>query len=152
MASRGAARNGRGGYQEPARPAAVSGPAALSARTDKGQPITPTRADRPGGEMGDRQASIERQKVTPLFAAPETPAPQMSEDDLMAAESAPIPNATDVWGPTERPWEPVTAGAEQGPGSGPVLDDRDQTEILLRAAYAQSRSPYLLRLLGSFGG
>lgn len=85
----------------------------------------------------------------PMFKGPSTPDVQA---DVSAAEPTPGVSGESVWGPTERPWEPVTAGAALGPGGGPVLDDRDETEVLLRAAYAQTRSPYLLRLLGQFGG
>ena len=47
------ARGKRGGYQKPARPAAVSGPGALSARTDGKVPQTLPS----GGDYGDRTAT-----------------------------------------------------------------------------------------------
>lgn len=88
----------RGGYQQPAHPAAVSGPGALSARTDGGaagggsQPI----ADPRYGEQqdfhdiqGGANIAAEAQNLVPLDA------------------------------PTQNPGEPVTAGASLGAGVGP---------------------------------
>lgn len=92
-----------GGYRKPAHPAPVSGPGALSARTDggpTGQP--PMVAD--GGQYGDRKAMESIQSGAPLAAAPQGPS---------AADMIPF-NA-----PTQSPGEPVTTGAALGPGIGP---------------------------------
>lgn len=129
---------GRGGYQAPAAPAAVSGPGALSARTDggPGQKITPTLSNRPGGQQGDRQASIEQQRMAPLrqggVAAPAPPAGGGMADPA-TAEAPPL--GVDPFGPTDRPWEPVTAGAQLGPGAAP--DPRQNLRDVLGAWYQQ---------------
>ena len=74
----------------------VSGPGALSRRTDTQAISTPTGL--PYGEAG---ALAEAQRQAPLPATP-----------------APLP-ITDLDAPTARPNEPVTAGAPFGPGPGP---------------------------------
>lgn len=84
-----------GGYREPSNPAAVSGPGALSARTDGSAAGPPPMqsSSTPSGPTGDMMVSsgsgASRDSVTPLDA------------------------------PSSRPDEPVTAGAEIGPGIGP---------------------------------
>lgn len=96
-----------GGYRAPNNPAPVSGPGALSRRTD-GQPIrVPT-----GGAYGDAQNLENLQKSAPLAASPggSTPVPPTGE-----AAGA---NLTPFGAPTEQPGTPVTAGASQGPGPG----------------------------------
>lgn len=81
----------RGGYRPPAQPAAVSGPGALSARTDSAAEMIPT-----GGGYGDRKEMAEIQAGA-----------SMSPRDL-----------TPLGAPSARPDEPVTAGADAGPGIG----------------------------------
>jgi hypothetical protein len=76
----------------------VSGPGPYSQRSDK-QPIRD-----PGGlPYGDNQALRRQQQAAPMAATPQVPAQQV----------VPL-NA-----PTQRPDEPVTAGAARGPGPGP---------------------------------
>ena len=102
--------SGRGGNDTtPARPAAVSGPGALSARTDGGpsQPIRPI----PGGTYGDRKASIEQQQAAPM-PAPAGPSP--GPQGPVPAPSPPAPQGpvnSDPFGPTERPDESIMTGA-----------------------------------------
>lgn len=97
------AENQHGGYRRPNKPAAVSGPGALSARTDGG-PTQPVRVA-PGGEYGSRQ---------------EMEAIQSSADmQGGGGMSAPPPQLTPLGAPSARPDEPVTAGAPAGPGIGP---------------------------------
>lgn len=57
-----------GGYRRPSSPAPVSGPGALSQRTDggPGQPVrTPT-----GGQYGEAQALTQMQQGAPLVGVP----------------------------------------------------------------------------------
>jgi hypothetical protein len=76
----------------------VSGPGPYSQRTDK-QPVRD-----PGGlPYGDNQALRQQQQAAPMAATPQIPAQQ--------------PIALNA--PTQRPDEPVTAGAARGPGPGP---------------------------------
>lgn len=92
--------DGHGGPRTPAHPAPVSGPGALSQRTDggptQGQMIAPGNAY---GERADMQAI-------------QSGAPMAGGGGLSAAM---LPKLTD---PTARPDEPVTAGADAGPGIG----------------------------------
>lgn len=104
-----------GGPRTPTNPAPVSGPGALSRRTDGGpgkQPIrTPT-----GMPYGEGGALTQLQQAIPLAATPggTTPGPPGA-----VGPSGPPPNVTPFGAPTEQPGTPVTAGAAMGPGPGP---------------------------------
>lgn len=100
----------RGGYRQPGSPAPVSGPGALSKRTDGG-PGQPVRAPS-GGAYGERQALEQMQQAAPLSASPggDVGVPQPAEDvtaGLVGLDA-----------PTQMPDEPVTAGAALGDGPG----------------------------------
>lgn len=91
-----------GGYRAPANPAPVSGPGALSQRTD-GQPAMQL-PDAAYGEQAEFQAI---QQGAPMMRASGPPPPGLLE-------------------PTQRPDEPVTSGAALGAGPGPeALQDRE---------------------------
>ena len=93
----------RGGYRKPANPAPVSGPGALSRRTDGG----PTQAARPipsGGQYGARKDMMELQSGAPMAG---NPAPQPNINPI-----------TSMFEATQRPEEPITAGADMGAGPG----------------------------------
>lgn len=85
--------DGHGGHRPPANPAAVSGPGALSARTDSAAEMIPS-----GGGYGDRKAMAEIQ----------------SGAQMMPDRSVLMP----LGAPSSRPGEPVTAGADAGAGMG----------------------------------
>lgn len=91
--------SGKGGYQPPAHPAPVSGPGALSQRTDggAGQPIR----DWPDAGYGENKSYRAQQAGAPL------------------AQSPGLPPVIPLDAPSQRPGEPVTAGAPLGPGPGP---------------------------------
>ncbi|GAA4890922.1 hypothetical protein ACFPM3_20195 [Streptomyces coeruleoprunus] len=98
-----------GGYRQPSSPAPVSGPGALSKRTDggPGQPVrTPS-----GGAYGERQELERIQQAAPLSASPGgdvgAPAPVDLTEGLIGLDA-----------PTQLPEEPVTAGAALGEGPG----------------------------------
>lgn len=99
-----------GGYRQPNSPAPVSGPGALSKRTDggPGQPVrTPS-----GGAYGDRQALEQMQQAAPLSASP--------GGDVGAPQGAPVDAGVIGFDqPTQQPDTPVTAGAAMGDGPGP---------------------------------
>lgn len=104
----------RGGYQKPSNPAPVSGPGALSRRTDGG----PTQGVKKmtGGAYGEGTALTELQQAAPMAASPQ---PRISTAGLGAAASmAPIVPLT---APTQRPEEPLTAGMPFGAGPGPEV-------------------------------
>jgi hypothetical protein len=100
---------GRGGYQPPAHPAAVSGPGRLSRRTDGG-PAQQLR-HLPDAQYGEDATYTAQQRSAPL--AQVNPAP------AAAAASGGQQSAVGFGDPSTRPGEPVTAGAASGPGPGP---------------------------------
>lgn len=111
-----------GGYRKPTNPAPVSGPGRLSKRTDGGpsQPVMETG----GFEYGGRQDFADIQGGAPMAA------------------SEPLPAATPLFTPTQRPGEPVTSGVSIGPGPGPaappVVDGRASRRLAMLAAYDES--------------
>lgn len=120
----------RGGYQEPATPAPVSGPGPMSQRTDGGaQPIR----DVPGGEWGDRQEMRQLQQDAPLAAAPGTTSP---------SSGGPAPALTPFDAPSASPDQPVTAGAPMGDGPGPEALGLPSTDTDTNADLEKLR-PYL---------
>jgi hypothetical protein len=102
---------GHGGMRRPSNPAPVSGPGALSQRTD-GQGARYMA----GGEYGEGQEMMDLQTSAPMSKT-EAPAarPRASRGQAAAAE---IARPTPLFAPTERPDEPITAGAPFGPGPG----------------------------------
>lgn len=132
----------RGGYRPPANPAPVSGPGALSQRTDGGVPTTlPT-----GGDYGDRKALAEQQS-----AAPMDPRQGAGAGGGAQAAGRPVPGSQfggSAFSPTQRPGEPLTAGVDwgEGPGAPPNLLGED-SYLLARALYAAAPSPQLERLI-----
>jgi hypothetical protein len=97
-----------GGYRQPSSPAPVSGPGALSKRTDGG-PGQPVRAPS-GGAYGERQQLEQLQQAAPL-----------AESAGGVTAGAPVDVTADLVGfgaPTQMPDEPVTAGAALGAGPG----------------------------------
>jgi len=129
----------RGGSRTPTNPAAVSGPGALSQRTDGGasQPIRLA----PGGPYGQRQALEQTQQAAPLAAGTGSGAPSPSAPP-------PTPGLEEgfggggVFGPTQRPQEPANTGLT--PQGGMLDEDPD---MLVRYLYSLYPHPDILRLL-----
>ena len=117
--------DGRGGYRRPSNPAPVSGPGALSQRTDGG-PATQPQMVASGGAYGDRKEMLDIQSGAPMAGGGATPPPSAIPFDA----------------PSMNPDEPVTAGAALGPGIGPeaagIKDDEQAT--------AEQMRPYLRSL------
>lgn len=90
----------QGGYRKPSDPAPVSGPSALSQRTDGGPADTQAAKYVSGLPHGEGQALMETQQSAPM-AASAMPAP------------API---VPLFAPTMRKDEPVTSGVDAGIG------------------------------------
>ena len=90
----------QGGYRKPSNPAPVSGPGALSQRTDGGgtQPATYV----PGLPYGQGQETYSNQVAAPMAG---NPIPKMEMPTPLLA-------------PTSRPNEPITAGIDRGAGPG----------------------------------
>ena len=132
----------RGGYQRPDKPAAVSGPGALSARTDGKVPaMLPT-----GGDYGDRKALAEQQS-----AAPMSPRQGAAGGGPAGAAGRPAPGSQfggSAFSPTNRPGEPLTAGTDWGAGPGaPTQHLPNDPYMAAKALYAISPTPELERLI-----
>lgn len=125
----------RGGYQRPSNPAPVSGPGALSERTDGG-PSQPIR-EIPGGQYGDRQANAELQASAPM-AVQGGPQQQAGGQPAPAPAAAPLPDLT---GPTTMPQRPVQSRL----GSSAFAQAEQQA--LLKMMYGAYPHPSLARLL-----
>lgn len=105
----------RGGPRTPTNPAPVSGPGALSQRTDGGPGKQPLRTPT-GMPYGEGGALTQLQKGAPLAASPGgATTPQAGG----AGPAGPPANVTPFGAPSQQPGTPVTAGAAAGPGPGP---------------------------------
>ncbi len=96
------------GYQPPANPAPVSGPGALSQRTDGG-PSQP-RMQLPDAAYGEQANFQDIQGGAPMAADPGVPLPP------------------GLGAPTMRPDEPVTEGVPVGPGSSVLRTPQSVTQ------------------------
>ena len=110
----------QGGLRRPAKPAPVSGPGALSRRTDGG----PTQGARymRGGQYGEGQEMMGLQQAAPMAARPKPARP-----------TTPMPTAvpiTPLGAPTQRPDEPLTTGNPFGAGPGPEVLSTPQPKRL----------------------
>jgi hypothetical protein len=94
----------QGGYREPSNPAPVSGPGALSQRTDGG----PTQGAKyiSGLPYGQGQQTYSNQVAQPMAGNP--------FEGMLAG-------ITPLTAPTERPNEPITSGMSFGAGPGPEV-------------------------------
>lgn len=96
--------NGRGGYRQPSNPAPVSGPGALSKRTDGGATEGMTQAPKyMAGMRYGMGGNMEQQSGAP-----------MQGSDIPSMQSPIVP----LTAPTSRPEEPITAGSDFGAGPG----------------------------------
>src|SRR5690348_5532140 len=106
----------RGGARQPGAPAPVSGPGALSRRTDggPGQPIRPVT----GLPYGQAQQLQSIQQAAPMSSSP---GGNQAQPALAAQAAQPPagPPRVPFGAPTQQPNVPVTAGAALGPGPGP---------------------------------
>lgn len=146
---------GVGGYQKPTNPAAFSGVGAQSQRTDGGPSMDEKQAARyiSGGSYGEGKDLMNIQQSAPMNAAPTTPRPAFDASML-----PPLPEGiTPLRALTQRPDEPITAGAPFGEGPNttepiiPLINNFDANEDTvaktIRATYAQFPSPALGRLV-----
>ena len=97
----------QGGYRQPSNPAPVSGPGALSQRTDGG-PIDgmtpPAQAPKYMPGLGYGQGgNMEQQSSAPIAGSL-----------LQPTAKVVVP----LGAPTQRPNEPITSGVDTGPGPG----------------------------------
>ena len=104
--------NSHGGARTPSNPAPVSGPGRLARRTDGGP--QQTQAQMTGLPYGENQDYMDMQSSAPMAAAPSVPTTRSRNTVPTGQSAAAIP----MFAPTGRPDEPVTAGADVGPGPG----------------------------------
>lgn len=102
-----------------------------------------------GQTYGTRQAQIEAVRAVP--AAP-PPAPQTGPPPV--DPNAPKPGSMpDLFGPTDHPDEPVTAGAPVGPGPGPeALGLTEPRQADLQNLAARNLYPFLAWAAARRGG
>lgn len=106
-----------GGKRTPARPAAVSGPGALSRRTDGGPSDPQAHSRLPDAKYGEQANFQEIQSGADLAGKP--------------AQAPPAAALVPLGADTQRPDEPVTSGSPFGPGAGPAaagIDTRDESK------------------------
>lgn len=122
--------NGHGGMRTPSNPAPVSGPGALSRRTD-GQPARYAS----GMPYGDGQDFYDVQTSAPMARTDNAAAGVRRARESQPRMAEPV-EVTPLFSPTQRPEEPVTSGAALGPGPGPALDQGGQrpSSVLMRLA------------------
>ena len=114
---------GKGGYQRPTSPAPVSGPGALAQRTDGGPASKQAIKYISGLPYGQGQEMVNIQSSAPMEASTPTPSPVPAsviagagqQPQQQAAPAQPLP-IVPLNAPTQRPNEPVTSGADLGPG------------------------------------
>lgn len=136
---------GKGGYRAPFKPAGVSGPGALSARTDGAVPqMLPS-----GGDYGDRKALATQQAGAPMSPqGGESTGAGVAPAGAQGAAGPPSYGPQGVFGPTARPGEPLTAGVDWGAGPGaPPKALPDDAYIAAKALYSISPTPELERLI-----
>ena len=122
---------GKGGYQAPNNPAPVSGPGALSQRTDGGPADTQAAQYVSGLPYGEGQAMMNMQQAAPMAAS---------------AQQAPAP-IVPLNAPSMRPEEPVTAGANAGPGPDMSSLGLGQQDIAASDAFRLTLASYMPTLM-----
>lgn len=119
-----------GGYREPSNPAVVSGPGALSRRTDGGQ----VKVDLPNAAYGE---NAQYQELQQGAALPQNNAAPAGGPSPQAA--ALLSQLTPMGAPSTQPGTPVTDGAQYGPGADqsaimqPQNPNRDEAAFLQRS-------------------
>jgi hypothetical protein len=125
----------RGGYRKPNNPASVSGPGKFSKRTDGGPMDTQPQRYMQGQAYGESKELNELQASAPLAGAPSRNIPSAP-----GAGRTPAPMPTPFGAATERPEEPITAGAPFGEGRNtldlPVtqanVQDKEKLYVMLQ--------------------
>lgn len=114
---------GSGGYRAPNNPAPVSGPGAMSARTDGGPQAIQQLAN---AKYGEQSAFRQIQQGAPMASGPAPrggPPPSAFAQAAGGGGAQPVPFSA----PTQRPGEPVTSGAARGAGPGVEALDTSPT-------------------------
>lgn len=141
-----------GGRRTPQNPAPVSGPGQLSQRTDGGP--QQVLSDVSGMPYGENQAMEAIQSAAPLAASGQASARATRRGGAGRQPSGAIGGGmgvTPLMSPTQRPDEPVTAGAPFGPGDGPsFMQQENMRQMGIREAQTIAESlPALERAANS---
>lgn len=134
----------RGGYRKPNKPAAVSGPGKYSRRTDGGPMDTQPQRYMAGESYGESKELNELQASAPLAGAP-----SRAEKLPPTQPASPAPMPTPFNAETERPDEPITAGAPVGAGTNNLelpmtqatVQDKEKLFVLLQLADRAASQP-----------
>lgn len=102
--------DGHGGYRKPANPAPVSGPGALSKRTDGGPGAKAAAVKLPDAGYGEQRDFQAIQQGAPIAKA--------GSNTNVGQSPTPTPPPPTLDAPSGRPDQPVTHGADSGPGLG----------------------------------
>lgn len=134
-----------GGRRTPRNPAPVSGPGQLSRRTDGGP--QQTTQDMTGMAYGENADFNAIQSAAPLSAS-QQPSAGRTRPSRSGGQGVP---GVPLFSPTGFPEEPVTAGADFGPGPGAppsamALDGRSISSTL-RKISAYTNDPKVFKLL-----
>jgi hypothetical protein len=149
---------GRGGNQPPANPAPVSGPGSLSQRTDGG-PTQPIRS-LPNAKYGENKDFVQLQQAAPLAGGGVAPPVPGAPPDGGGQSSPQMPTPQPLTGGTVMPGQPVTHGADSGPGPGsavlgqsnPMAAQYTQAkDMVSQLAASPSASPALRQLASKIG-
>ena len=103
-----------------------------------------------GGQYGDRKARDQATAIAPVGPPPTANIPTPAAP----VEGPPPGGLGDLFAPTTRPDEPLTAGMPFGPGKGPdpfATDTGDPELDTLRELYRVTGSPSIRELLESLG-
>ena len=128
------AKNRRGGYRQPEKPAPVGGNRTDGGPASKKQPLRRI----PGQEYGEGKQLMDQQRAAPLPV----------QQGLSPQSVQPTGVRPNVFAPTDRPGEPVTEGVPIGEGSFPVEGNSD-VNVFLAALYSINPHPAIAELLNS---
>lgn len=145
-------RTGRGGKVSAAPGKVYSNRADLN----KPEPITTV----PGQDYGKAAEQQAAQRAIPMSSQPVSTAPPSVPNPVPApqAQNAPLsapavnPGDINLFGPTERPEEPITAGIPSGPGpssipgSGPGMQQNTVADLINNLAAHPLASPEIRQL------
>jgi len=133
--------NQHGGYRKPSSPAMVSGPGKLSRRTDGGP--AQVNAQMTGMGYGENKDFMQIQEGARMAAAPKSKgASSAPKEGPMGAMSGGDP----LFSETKRPDEPVTAGANFGPGAGAPAQPNSSEMAAADAAAIGKYLPDLMKM------
>ena len=144
-----------GGKRTPGSPAPVSGPGSLSQRTDGGP--QQVLSDVSGMPYGENQELEEMQSAAPMSASGQTTARATRSAPRRSGRGRGGMGVSPLMSPTQRPDEPVTAGAPFGPGAGPSANRMEgqgelaQTVRKMVAADPTGESMRLLAIVERLG-